>query len=62
MTDITLITYTFDEFSVISGFLASLADEESACNVGDLGSMPGWGRSPAEGYMSRYEGQLRNVN
>ena len=22
--------------------------KESACNVGDLGSIPGWGRSPAE--------------
>ena len=22
---------------------------ESTCNVGDLGSIPGWGRSPAEG-------------
>ena len=21
----------------------------SACNVGDLGSIPGWGRSPGEG-------------
>ena len=23
--------------------------EESACDVGDLGSIPGWGRSPGEG-------------
>ena len=23
--------------------------KEPACNVGDLGSIPGWGRSPAEG-------------
>ena len=23
--------------------------KESACNVGDLGSIPGWGRSPGEG-------------
>ena len=23
--------------------------KESACNVGDLGSVPGWGRSPGEG-------------
>ena len=22
---------------------------ESTCNVGDLGSIPGWGRSPVEG-------------
>ena len=25
------------------------ADKESACNVGDLGSIPGLGRSPGEG-------------
>ena len=25
------------------------AGKESACNVGDLGSMPGLGRSPGEG-------------
>ena len=23
--------------------------EESACDAGDLGSIPGWGRSPGEG-------------
>ena len=23
--------------------------KESACNAGDLGSIPGWGRSPGEG-------------
>ena len=23
--------------------------KESACNAGDLGSLPGWGRSPGEG-------------
>ena len=23
--------------------------KESACNVGDPGSLPGWGRSPGEG-------------
>ena len=25
-------------------------DKESACNVGDLGSIPGLGRSPGEGH------------
>ena len=24
-------------------------DKESICNAGDLGSIPGWGRSPGEG-------------
>ena len=30
--------------------------KESACNAGDLGSVPGWGRSPGEGngYLIQY--------
>ena len=34
------------------------AGEESACSVGDLGSIPGLGRSPGEGkgYPLRYSG------
>ena len=31
------------------GFPCGLAGKESACNVGDLGSIPGLGRSPGEG-------------
>ena len=31
------------------GFLGSSAGKESACNAGDLGSIPGLGRSPGEG-------------
>ena len=31
------------------GFPDSSAGKESACNVGDPGSIPGWGRSPGEG-------------
>ena len=31
------------------GFLGSSAGKESACNTGDLGSIPGLGRSPGEG-------------
>ena len=30
------------------GFSCSSAGKESACNVGDLGSIPGLGRSPGE--------------
>ena len=35
-----------------------LAGEESACNAGDLGSIPGLGRSPGEGqgYPLQYSG------
>ena len=31
------------------GFPDSSDSKESACNVGDLGLVPGWGRSPGEG-------------
>ena len=31
------------------GFLGSSAGKESACNAGDLGLIPGLGRSPGEG-------------
>ena len=31
------------------GFSCGSAGKESACNVGDLGSIPGMGRSPGEG-------------
>ena len=34
---------------VILGFPGSLAGKESTCNSGDLGSIPGSGRSPGEG-------------
>ena len=30
-------------------FIHSSVDKESACNAGDLGSIPGSGRSPGEG-------------
>ena len=38
--------------------LDSSAGKESACNAGDLGSIPGLGRSPAEGkgYPLQYSG------
>ena len=31
------------------GFLCDSAGKESACNAGDLGSIPGLGRTPGEG-------------
>ena len=34
---------------VFLGFAYGSAGKESACNAGDLGSIPGLGRSPAEG-------------
>ena len=40
------------------GFPDSLVGKESACSVGDLGLMPGLGRSPGEGkgYPLQYSG------
>ena len=40
------------------GFPCGSAGKESACNVGDLGSIPGLGRSPEEekGYPLQYPG------
>ena len=40
------------------GFLCVSAGKESACNAGDLGSIPGLGRSPGEGkgYPLQYSG------
>ena len=34
---------------VLLGFPCDSASKEFACNVGDLGSIPGLGRSPGEG-------------
>ena len=44
------------------GFLVGLAGKESACNVGDLGSIPGLGRAPGEvnGYPLQYSGLEKN--
>ena len=42
----------------MSGFPCGSAGKESACNVGDLGSIPGLGRFPREGkgYPLQYSG------
>ena len=41
-----------------TGFPCGSAGKESACNAGDLGSIPGLGRSPGEGngYPLQYSG------
>ena len=43
---------------VFSGFPDGSAGKESACNAGDLGSIPGLGRAPEEGshYLLQYSG------
>ena len=42
----------------MQGFPDSSVGKESTCNVGDLGSVPGLGRSPGEGkgYLFQYSG------
>ena len=42
-------TQTCFELLCQPGFPGGSAGEESACNAGDLGSIPGLGRSPGEG-------------
>ena len=44
--------------SSILGLLSGSAGKESACNMGDLGLIPGLGRSPGEGkgYPLQYSG------
>ena len=39
----------FNCITLIMGFPCSSVSKESACNAGDLGSIPGLGRSPGEG-------------
>ena len=36
----------------MGGFPGGSAGKESTCNAGDLGSIPGWGRSAGEGNSS----------
>ena len=46
MKDFNKINYAFVK---VKGFPDSSVGKESACNAGDLGSIPGSGRSPGEG-------------
>ena len=42
----------------VEGFPRGSAGKESSCNAGDMGSIPGLGRSPGEGkgYPVQYSG------
>ena len=46
------------------GFPCGSAGEESACNTGDLGLIPGSGRSPGEGngYQLQYSGLQNSMD
>ena len=47
----------------IQGFPGGSAGKESACNTGDLGLIPGLGRSPGEGkgYLLQYSGLVKLI-
>ena len=49
---------------VFLGFPCDSAGKESTCNVGDLGSIPGLGRSPGEGkgYPLQYSGLEKSMD
>ena len=51
-------SFTFNKRLFSYGFPCGSAGKESACNVRDLGSIPGLGRSPGEGngYPLQYSG------
>ena len=46
------------------GFPCGSAGKESACNAGDLGSIPGLGRSPrgGKGYPLQYSGLEKSMD
>ena len=50
--------------SLIMSFPCGWAGKESACNAGDLGSIPGLGRSPGEkkGYPLQYSGLENSID
>ena len=49
---------------VYVGFPGGSEDKEATCSAGDLGSIPGLGRSPGEGtsYLLQYSGLENSMN
>ena len=56
--------YNLSKVVLLMGFLCGSAGKESAWNVGDLGLIPGLGRSPGEGkvYPLQYSGLENSMN
>ena len=54
----SVYTFCCNGLSILAPFPCGSAGKEPACNVGDLGSIPGLGRSPGEGkgYPLQYSG------
>ena len=50
-----------DLAAAAANFSGDSDDEESACSEGDLGSIPGWGRFPAEGHGNPQSMGLQRV-
>ena len=48
------------DLMIYMGFPCGSAGKESTCNAGDIGSIPGLGRSPGEGksYPLQYSGEF----
>ena len=58
------VTQLYIYVYILRGFPGGSAGKESACNAGDLGSIPGLGRSPGEGkgYPAQYSGLENSVD
>ena len=50
LTDVISDVPSISRSTLVIGFSGGSDSKESACNVGDLGSTPGLGRSPGEGH------------
>jgi len=50
MLDVSLFMDCQHLVSIFMGFPGGSDGKESTCNVGDLDSIPGWGRSPGGGH------------
>ena len=48
-SELSFTTDNLDTFNIYHGFPGGSEGKESACSVGDLGLIPGLGRSPGEG-------------
>ena len=55
---VSYVQFLHPAHPLLEGFPYGSVGKESACNAGDLGSIPGLGRSPEEGkgYPFRYSG------
>ena len=58
------MTEIFASIKMYLGFPCGSANKESTCNVGDLGLIPGLGKSPGEGkgYPPQYSDLENSMN